>query len=136
MLMRGCCGGWLRGEKRRWQSRHQPLPDSYVLKVPRGSSIGGVVQDESGQPVAGAGIQVSFYGTGDCLQPRVPARTARPSQRWIIVGHDRQRGPLDFRKLFHQRRLQVSPLTIPIFQRRNFQNDDDARSRLPMPVRP
>ena len=43
----------------------KPLPDSYVLKVPHGTSIGGVAQDESGQPVAGAGVQVSFYGTGD-----------------------------------------------------------------------
>lgn len=42
-----------------------PLPDSYVLKVPRGSRLGGVVRDESGQPVARAGIYVRFYGTGD-----------------------------------------------------------------------
>ena len=48
-----------------WEETPKPLPDTYVLKVPRGSRIGGVVQDESGQPVAGAGIQVSFYGTGD-----------------------------------------------------------------------
>ena len=37
-----------------------PLPDSYVLRVPRGVRIGGVVLDESGQPVSGAGIQVIF----------------------------------------------------------------------------
>jgi len=43
----------------------QPLPDQYVLKLPRGSTIGGVVQDESGHPVAGAGILVAFSGTGD-----------------------------------------------------------------------
>jgi RNA polymerase sigma factor (sigma-70 family) len=40
-----------------------PLPDGYVLKVPRGFSIGGVVCDECGQPVAAATIGVSFDGT-------------------------------------------------------------------------
>ncbi len=37
-----------------------PLLDGYVLRVPRAVRIGGVVLDESGQPVSGAGIQVLF----------------------------------------------------------------------------
>jgi RNA polymerase sigma factor (sigma-70 family) len=43
----------------------KPLTNNYILKLPRGSSISGVVQDESGKPVAGADIQIQFAGTGD-----------------------------------------------------------------------
>ena len=42
-----------------------PIPSGYTLKLPRGSWIGGVVKDPSGNPVAGAEIEVQFYGTGD-----------------------------------------------------------------------
>ncbi len=42
-----------------------PTPTNYVLKVPKGSKIGGTVQDETGRPVVGAQISVQFYGTGD-----------------------------------------------------------------------
>jgi RNA polymerase sigma factor (sigma-70 family) len=45
--------------------RPEEIPSAYTLKLPRGSRIGGLVQDESGSPVAGAGIYVQFYGTGD-----------------------------------------------------------------------
>jgi protocatechuate 3,4-dioxygenase beta subunit len=40
-----------------------PLPDGYVLKMPRGSRIGGVVQDPSGQPIAGANILIWFHSS-------------------------------------------------------------------------
>ncbi len=43
----------------------EPVPASYVLKLPAGSKIGGVVQNENGGPVAGADIYVQFFGTGD-----------------------------------------------------------------------
>jgi RNA polymerase sigma factor (sigma-70 family) len=43
----------------------KPLPASYVMKVPRGTHVGGVVVDESGKPVSGAAIHLAFYGTGD-----------------------------------------------------------------------
>src|SRR5580765_4366594 len=42
-----------------------PLPQDYILKVPRGSRIGGIVNDEAGKPVADAQIFVQFQGTGD-----------------------------------------------------------------------
>ena len=41
------------------------LPSEYTLKLPRGSRIGGVVTDASGNPLAGADINVQFYGNGD-----------------------------------------------------------------------
>lgn len=41
------------------------IPSGYVLKVPRGTTIGGIVQNESGAPVRGAHIFVQFYSTGD-----------------------------------------------------------------------
>ena len=41
------------------------IPSGYVLKVPRGATIGGIVQNEAGTPVAGARISVQFYSTGD-----------------------------------------------------------------------
>jgi RNA polymerase sigma factor (sigma-70 family) len=43
----------------------EPIPAGYELKLPRGSRIGGIVQDETGHPLAGAEICVQFYGTGD-----------------------------------------------------------------------
>ena len=43
----------------------EPIPAAYELKLPRGSRIGGIVQDEAGHPLAGAEIIVQFYGTGD-----------------------------------------------------------------------
>jgi RNA polymerase sigma factor (sigma-70 family) len=43
----------------------ESIPDNYVLNLKRGTRIGGVVQDEAGNPVAGANIYVQFYGTGD-----------------------------------------------------------------------
>ena len=42
-----------------------PVPAQYVLKLPPGSRIGGVVQNEAGDPVANASISVQFFGTGD-----------------------------------------------------------------------
>jgi RNA polymerase sigma factor (sigma-70 family) len=42
-----------------------PVPSAYTLKLPRGSKIGGVVMDASGNPVANASISVRFYETGD-----------------------------------------------------------------------
>jgi len=104
----------------------KPLPDSYVLKVPRGTSIGGVVRDESGQPVAGAGIQVSFYGTGDYsgreLQRERPgllnddaAATTDRAGRWTF-GSCSSNG--DFRIV----------VTHPGFPTATFRNEDDPRT--------
>jgi RNA polymerase sigma factor (sigma-70 family) len=42
-----------------------PLTNNYVLRLSRGSTISGVVKDESGKPVVGAGIQIQFSGIGD-----------------------------------------------------------------------
>ena len=42
-----------------------PLPPAYVLKLEAAVSIGGRVQDAAGNPVSGAEIGLSFYGTGD-----------------------------------------------------------------------
>src|SRR6185312_7928833 len=44
---------------------NEPVPAGWVLKMYPGSAIGGVVQDESGRPVANADILVQFFGTGD-----------------------------------------------------------------------
>src|SRR5665213_31205 len=43
----------------------KPVPDDYTFRLLRGSILGGVVEDESGQPVSGAAIQISCFGTGD-----------------------------------------------------------------------
>jgi len=55
-------GVWAEGYEERTAcgDLDHPLPDGYVLRVPRGVRIGGVVVDESGQPVSGAGIQVLY----------------------------------------------------------------------------
>ncbi|MGO9204204.1 MAG: sigma-70 family RNA polymerase sigma factor [Limisphaerales bacterium] len=103
----------------------KPMPESYVLKVPRGSSIGGVVQDESGQPVAGAGIQVSFYGTGDAsireFQRERPGllnedivATTDSAGSWIF-GSAPTNGDFNL------------AVTHPAFPTANFQIDDDPR---------
>jgi RNA polymerase sigma factor (sigma-70 family) len=42
-----------------------PLPPAYVLKLEGAVSIGGRVQDAAGNPVSGAEIGLSFYGTSD-----------------------------------------------------------------------
>ncbi len=42
-----------------------PSRDSYVLRLRRGSTIGGVVADEAGRPVAGASVLVSIYDAFD-----------------------------------------------------------------------
>jgi RNA polymerase sigma factor (sigma-70 family) len=42
-----------------------PLPPACVLKLEAAVSIGGRVQDAAGNPVSGAEIGLSFYGTGD-----------------------------------------------------------------------
>ncbi len=44
---------------------NEPVPPGWVLKMYRGGTIGGIVQDESGRPVANANIMVQFFGTGD-----------------------------------------------------------------------
>src|SRR5262249_26867876 len=41
------------------------VPSDYILKLPRGSRIGGTVTDTSGNPIANAEIKVTFYGIGD-----------------------------------------------------------------------
>ncbi len=46
-------------------SGREGILSPYVLKLPRGSRIGGFVQDEAGNPVSGAEIIVQFHGTGD-----------------------------------------------------------------------
>ncbi|HLP76737.1 MAG TPA: sigma-70 family RNA polymerase sigma factor, partial [Candidatus Paceibacterota bacterium] len=43
----------------------ETIPATYTLRLPKGSRIGGVVRDESGNPVANAEIEVQFIGTGD-----------------------------------------------------------------------
>ncbi|MGO8679236.1 MAG: sigma-70 family RNA polymerase sigma factor [Limisphaerales bacterium] len=104
----------------------KPLPDSYVLRLPRGSSIGGVVQDESGQPVAGAGIQVSCYGTGDAsgreFQRERPGllnednvATTDSAGRWVFRSAPTNG---DFQLI----------VTHPAFPKANFHNDDDSRT--------
>ena len=102
----------------------KPLADSYVLKVPRGTSIGGVVQDEAGQPVAGAGIQVSF-NNGDSsareFQRERPGllnedavATTDSAGRWRF-GSCSSNG--DF----------YIKVTHPAFPTANFQTDEDPR---------
>ena len=54
----------------------KPLTNNYVLRLLRGSTISGVVQDESGKPVAGAGIQIQFSGTGDSSEREFKAERA------------------------------------------------------------
>jgi len=49
-------------DRRACGDSEHPLPDGYVLKVPRGFTIGGMVQNESGHPVSGAGIGVLVDG--------------------------------------------------------------------------
>ncbi len=40
------------------------IPDAYTLALPRGATIGGVVRDEQGRPIAGARVFPSFAGPG------------------------------------------------------------------------
>jgi len=127
-VARGCFGGGLRGAMCLWRFRSS-LPDGYVLNIPPGFRIGGVVQDESGQPVAGAGIQILFDGTSNVFEPRVPARTVRPARQWLChCGYDRQRGPLVFRALFQQTATLESSSTILIFQGRFYTDDRSGRT--------
>lgn len=69
------------------------VPAGYELKLFRGSHIGGVVQDEAGNPIAGVGIYVQFYGTGDAewrdFQPERPGFPADdiPIARTDESGH-------------------------------------------------
>ncbi len=46
----------------RWSSRNDPIPAEYTFRVTRGVTVGGLVQDESGQPVSGARISLLQYG--------------------------------------------------------------------------
>jgi hypothetical protein len=77
-----------------WACGLDPLPAGYVLKLSRGSRIGGVVQDELGNPVAGANLYVDFSGPSDVCQFPVerpgfpnddlPAATTDLSGRWTF----------------------------------------------------
>jgi RNA polymerase sigma factor (sigma-70 family) len=42
-----------------------PSRDGYVLRLRCGSTIGGIVVDDAGRPVAGAGVRVSIYNAFD-----------------------------------------------------------------------
>src|SRR6185312_11067776 len=44
---------------------NEPVPAGWVLKLYRGGTIGWMVRDESGQPVANADILIQFYKSGD-----------------------------------------------------------------------
>jgi RNA polymerase sigma factor (sigma-70 family) len=103
-----------------------PVPDSYVLKIPRGSRLGGVVQDESGQPVAGAGIYIRFYGFDDVSGHEFQRERPGFFSHSAVTMTDRAgrwsfgSGPTnaDFRlAVIH-----------PDFPPTSFQNDDDPRN--------
>jgi len=46
----------------RWSSREEPIPAEYTFRVTKGVTVGGLVQDESGQPVSGARLSFLQYG--------------------------------------------------------------------------
>ena len=50
------------------------IPDAYTLAMPRGATIGGVVRDEQGRPIAGARVFARPGGTG----PGRPASVREP----------------------------------------------------------
>jgi RNA polymerase sigma factor (sigma-70 family) len=104
----------------------KPLPESYVLKVPRGSSIGGVVQDESGRPVVGAGIQVSFYGAGDASGREFQRERPGLLNEDIVATTD-SAGRWTFRSCSTNGDFNLA-VTHPAFPKANFQNDDSPRS--------
>ncbi len=56
----------------RWSSREEPIPAEYTFRVTKGVSIGGVVQDEAGQPVMGA--KLSFLQYGNVTDPNARER--------------------------------------------------------------
>jgi RNA polymerase sigma factor (sigma-70 family) len=67
----------------------KPLTNNYVLRLSRGSTISGVVQDESGKPVAGAGIQIQFSGTGDSSDREFQAeRAGFPDHDFVLSTTD------------------------------------------------
>jgi RNA polymerase sigma factor (sigma-70 family) len=103
-----------------------PVPDSYVLKVSRGSRIGGVVQYESGQPIAGAGIKITFYGTGDSSDREFQSeRPGFPSDDVVVTTDSTGHWTFGSAPTNGEFRLAVIHAGFPPA---DFQNDDDARS--------
>ena len=103
-----------------------PVPDSYVLKVSRGSRIGGVVQDQSGQPIAGAGIKITFYGTGDSSDREFQSeRPGFPSDDVVVTTDSTGHWTFGSAPTNGEFRLAVIHAGFPPA---DFQNDDDARS--------
>jgi hypothetical protein len=67
------------------QDLEKTLPEPCVLNLTRGLTVGGVVQDEAGQPVAGAGIVLNFMNgdpTGLFLSEAVA--TTDSAGRWTF----------------------------------------------------
>jgi len=104
----------------------RPLPDHYVLKIPRGSRIGGVVEDESGQPVADAAIQVSFYGTGDSSSREFQRERPGLLDDDIIAATTDQAGHWTFTSCSSNGDFFID-VRHPAFPSANFHNDDDPR---------
>lgn len=106
----------------------EPIPTSYELKLPRGSRIGGIVQDEAGHPLAGAEICVQFYGTGDAEWREFQReRPGFPSDDLVVARTD-ESGRWTFGSAPAKSGAFWIEVRHPDFTKASFRNDGDETS--------
>ena len=73
--------------------RESALPGEYLLKMERGTTIGGAVTDEAGKPIAGADVTLSIQRKGEGPRGRFAAfggpaggSPQQPSERAAVTG--------------------------------------------------
>jgi RNA polymerase sigma factor (sigma-70 family) len=107
---------------------NEPVPPGWVLKMYRGSTIGGVVQDEAGRPVANADILVQFFGTGDSSAREFQReRPGFPSEDIAVATTDAF-GRWQFRSAPETNGDFLVAVRHPQFPTVNFQTDADTRN--------
>jgi hypothetical protein len=107
---------------------NEPVPAGWVLKMYRGGTIGGVVQDESGRPVANANILVQFFGTGDSSAREFQRERPGFPDDNIVVATTDAFGHWQFRSAPETNGDFFVAVRHSQFPNANFQTDADSRN--------
>ena len=66
--------------------KNRPLPDEFIFEMPKGTTIGGVVKNDQGQPIAGAKVAVSLSALDD-----EDPQNQQTTDEWLAEGRDAHR---------------------------------------------
>ena len=107
---------------------NEPVPAGWVLKMFRGGTIGGIVQDEAGKPVAGADILVQFFGTGDSSDKEMQRERPGFPDDGIAVATTDAYGRWQFRSAPETNGEFYVEVRHPQYPKADFHNDADGRN--------